>query len=408
MDKNYLKYEKPIAVLGAGALGKAIACDCKLAGNSDVRICDIRPYSDVSLNGVEKSGITITGDQINLYGFTRSGRAYVDMVTDDVSKAVKGAGIIIIAIPGTGHEAFFKQLIPCLEDGMIIHIIPDNYGCFKFRKLMRETGCCKDVIVGGWLGPDFDARVIIEGGVTTNTVRLGYRALYGIGCAFPEKDTDKFFESTKYIGCFDSMHEGQGLKKADSILGLDLSLSNPILHTAGLVMGASVLENFESMLGGKLEDFSIYSHAFCPSISKVQYQFYLETLAIGKAMGLDVCTYSEEQFYSRESIAGVKYMGKDYSIGFNEINHIAWGTGPTSVRSRYLTEDVPIGCHLLHLFGKLCGVKTPVIDSLITLASTMLDEDYFETGMQFDQLGLNDMTKEEMVNYARTGERPEL
>jgi len=405
MDMTYLE-KKPIAVLGAGAIGKAIACDCKLADDKkEVRLFDLPPFSEKTLFAVEKAGLTITGEQVNRYGFTRSGKAYIDVVTDDIKKAVAGAGIIFIAVPCIAHDAFFKTLIPALEDGMVINILPDNFGSFKFRKYMKEAGCEKKVIVGGWTEPAFDARVESQGGVTMPRVHLGFRSIYGMGAAFPETDTDDFLEATKYAGYFDSIREGDGFRRPDSILALDLSLANPILHAPSMVLGASVMENFDTVLGGKMEDFSVYSHAFCPSMSKVQYKFYREMVDIAKGFGLTVTDYPEEMFYSRESICGELYMGPEFKIGFNEINHIAWGTGPTSIKSRYMTEDVPVGCHLLHLLGQVAGVKTPVIDSIITLASVMIGENYFETGMTLEAVGLDGMNKEQMVKYALTGEK---
>lgn len=404
-DMNYLM-NKPIAVLGAGAIGKAIAADCKLTGSHEVRICDLKPFSDKSLFRVKENGITIYGEQINLYGFQRSGTAVPDIVTESVAEAVKDAGIIIIAIPGLGHKVFFEQLIPCLEDGMVIHIIPDNYGCLLLRKMMREVGCNKKVIIGGWLGPAFDARVDIKGGITLPSVKLGYRALYAKGCALPECDTDQFFESTRYIPCFDSMLSGDGLFKTDTILGLDLSMANPILHTVGLILGVGVMENFETILGKKIEDFSIYTHAFCPSISRVQYAFYLETIKIAEKVGVKAETYEKEIFFSRESIVGAKYMGQDYVIPFEEIDHIAIGTGPFSVNSRYLTEDIPIGCHLLHLLGKKYGVETPVIDSMIALGSAILEKDFYAYGMQLSELGIESLSDKELFDYLRKGNYP--
>ena len=44
---DYLK-DKPIAVLGAGAVGKAQASDCALAG-AKVRICDLEPFAKKTL-----------------------------------------------------------------------------------------------------------------------------------------------------------------------------------------------------------------------------------------------------------------------------------------------------------------------------------------------------------------------
>ncbi len=145
---DYLK-EKPIVVLGAGGVGKAIAADCALGG-AKVRICELPAFAEKTLFGIAEKGIKFFGDQLNLYGFERHGQAEMDMVTTDVAAAVKGAGIIVVATTTLGHRPFFEQLIPVLEDGQVVHIFPDNYGTLLLRKMMREAGCTKKIIVGGW------------------------------------------------------------------------------------------------------------------------------------------------------------------------------------------------------------------------------------------------------------------
>ena len=70
---EYLK-DKPIAVLGGGAVAKAIAGDCALGG-AKVRICDMMPFAAKTLRNIERVGIKFYGDQENLYGFERSGFA---------------------------------------------------------------------------------------------------------------------------------------------------------------------------------------------------------------------------------------------------------------------------------------------------------------------------------------------
>jgi len=54
-DMSYLK-DKPIAVLGGGAVAKAIAGDCALGG-AKVRICDMEPFAAKTLRNIEKVGI---------------------------------------------------------------------------------------------------------------------------------------------------------------------------------------------------------------------------------------------------------------------------------------------------------------------------------------------------------------
>ncbi len=404
-DMSYLK-DKPIAVLGAGAVGKAQAADCALAG-AKVRICDIEPFAEKTLFGVEEQGIKFYGQQLNLYGFERSGQAEFDMVTTDVAEAVKGAGIVLVTTPAVGHKPFFERLIPALEDGMVIHIFPDNYGSLVLRKMMREAGCDKDVIIGGWSSSPYGSRVDIKGGVILPSIRVYYRAITLRGSSLPSKDQEEFLESTKYIGSMDAITNGDGAVGGDTVMDTGFSNVNPVLHCPGTLLGVSTMENWGVIYGEDKYQYSIYSHAYCPSISQVQYTFYQEEVALAKAMGVGIQEFDKEQFFSRENILGCEYMGKDYVIPFDQQDKIQYGTGPHTIENRYVTEDIPVGCHMYHELGKKFGVKTPTVDAMINIASAMLQRDFYEEGYTLEYVGLGDMDKEEILTYLREGELPQ-
>lgn len=156
-----------------------------------------------------RTGITLQdkapGTQTK-YGFRRMGKGEFALATNSVAEAVKGAKLIVVGIPSIAHEVFFRELIPVLEDGQIVHIIPDNYGSLKLRKMMREMGCTKNVIIGGWSSAPYGTRVDTEGGVAKPTCSLVYRAITLRGAALPAKDTEDFVESSKALGCFDGHH----------------------------------------------------------------------------------------------------------------------------------------------------------------------------------------------------------
>lgn len=394
------KNDKVIAVLGAGAVGKSLAADCALAG-SRVRLCDLPPYSEKSLANIDRTGIRFYGMELNLYGFRRNGVAHFEKVTDSVAEAMDGADIVIVALPCVGHKKFFAEMIPQLKDGMAVHIFPDNYGSLILRKMMREAGCDKKVVVGGWSSSPYGTRVDTVGGVAMPAVDVEYRAISLRGAAMPLCDQEAFIESAKYIAALDSVFTGDGPAYGDTVLDIGFSNVNPILHVPGVVCGVGAMENYGLMYGNHKEDFSIYSHVYCPSVSKVQYKVYEEELSLAKALGVGMQEYEWEEFLSRESILGQEYMGKGFAIPFEDINHIAWGTGPTSVYSRYITEDVPVGCKIFHEFGKLTGTPTPIIDSLISISSVLVDKNYFEEGYTLEEIGLGGMTVKEINAYVR-------
>lgn len=399
MDKTLFS-SKTVTVIGAGAVGKTIAADCALAGNK-TRIFDMKPFSEKSLKGIARGGIRFYGKELNLYGFRRNGVAYLDMVTDCIEEALRGTDIIVIAVPSIGHKKMFAEIIPYLEDGMAIHIIPDNYGSMILRKMMRECGCDKKVIIGGWSSSPYGTRVDMVGGVAMPAVDVEYRAITLRASAMPLSDQEAFLESGRFLGCLQSVYEGDGPVSGDTVMDIGFSNVNPILHVPGVILGVGAMENYGLIYGNHKEDFSIYSHAYCPSISKVQYALYKEEVALAEALQVGIQKYEKKKFFSRESILGAEYMGDDFEIPFEDINHVAWGTGPTSVDSRYLTEDVPVGCCLYHELGKLLGVKTPVIDSMILLSSVILERDYFKEGYTLADIGIDNMTVEEINNYLR-------
>ena len=59
----------------------------------------------------------------------------------------------------------FRELIPLLEDGQVIHIFPITAVPSIFRKLMREMNCTKNIIVGAWYTALTVCVIIKRGGV---------------------------------------------------------------------------------------------------------------------------------------------------------------------------------------------------------------------------------------------------
>ena len=402
IDIKALK-EKPVAVLGGGAVGKTIAADCVLGGNT-VRLYDTPEFAKKTLAGIEKTGITLTGDPKNKYGFKRLGRAYIDVVTSDLAACIHGCGLVVVAVPSVAHEVFFEELVPLLEDGMIVHIIPDNFGSIKLRKKLREKGIDKKLIIGGWSSAPYGTRVETEGGVMTSECRLVYRAITLRGAALPSTDQEDFLESSKALGCFDAVTEGDGYTSGNTVMDIGFSNVNPVLHCPGTLLGVGVMENWGRIFGGNDKySYSIYSHAYCESIAEVQYAFYLEEVALAEAMGVDLQRFPKKNFLSRTSILGPEYMGDDCIVPFDEQWPTGYGTGPFTIQNRYITEDIPVGCHIYHELGKKYGVATPVIDSMITLASVMTGHDFYAEGLTLDDLGIGHLNKDELLNYLNEG-----
>ncbi len=399
-DLTYLK-GKPIAILGAGGIGKAMAADCVLAGQQVV-LCDLEPFATNTLANLQ-NGFRFYGKQTNKFGLFREGTVKFDKVTTSVAEAVSEAEIIIVAVPAVGHTTFFKELIPNLRDGQIIHIFPDNYGTLLFRKIMREMKCDKNVVVGGWSSAPYGSRIDNEGPFLLPSTRIFYRAITLRGAALPMTDQDVFLESVKYIGALDAITNGLGPVGGDTVMDVGFSNVNPILHCPGVILGVGAMENYGLIYGDNKKDFSIYCHVYSPTVSKVQYTVYLEECAIAEKMNVGIQPFKKEEFFSRSNILGSEYMGEGMHVPYEEVYEMAMGTGPFSVNHRYLTEDIPIGCNVFHALGKKYGVATPIIDSMINMANAMLDRNFYEEGYTLEYLGIGDLSPEELLEYLHKG-----
>lgn len=405
---EYLK-NMPIAVLGGGAVGKTCAADMKLAGR-EVRLFDMMPFAEKTLANLDKTGILLDGEQKNLYCFERSGRAHFDMVTSDMAKAVKGAGLIVVAAPAFAHEPFFRKLVPLLEDGQVIHIFTDNYASLLLRKFMREMGCTKSVIIGGWSSAPYGTRLEGAGGYVFPHVSAKYRAITLRGASLPMSDIDDFMESAKYLPCIDAVVQGDGTEAGNTVLDIGFANINPVIHVPATILGVSTMENWGKIFGDfDKTGYSMYKHALCQSICEVQYQFYNEEIAIADAISVGVPRYSYESFFNRRSILAQEYMGLDKEGRDNmylplDQPSTEGNSGPNSIHHRYLTEDVPVGCKIYHDLGVQYGVPTPIIDSMIVLAGAMHKKDFFTTGKyDLKYLGIDNMSKEELLDYLNIG-----
>jgi len=91
-------------------------------------------------------------------------------------------------------------------------------------------------------------------------------------------------------------------------------------------------------------------------------------------------------------------QGSLYSTLLNVPNY-RHSVSPDTIDHRYLYEDVSCTLVPWHYLARLAGVKTPLLDSLITMASILLDTDFLQRGRTLERLGLEGMTCREITRW---------
>ena len=382
---------KPVAVLGGGVCAQAFAAEFAIDGVK-VRLYELPEFAAQTLGDVlHTREIEIGGEQRNFKWFRRAGVGRVDVVTTDIAEAMNGAGLVIVAIPAKGHKPFFERMIPLLEDGQVVSIFPDNFGALLLRHMMREQGCGADVVVGGWSSMPYGIR-LTEPGKLDCIMRI--RSL--VGDALPSRDGDRFLEAVKDIPPFDGV---MSVKRGDTILGVDLSNPNPVVHVPGSILNVGAMEVSESegIFGIPKGKYSMYKHGMCPAVSRAQLAFHREEREIAEAIGIGMSEYREDQFFWKGSVMGFEYWVPFVDVVMPPI------VGPNSVDHRYFTEDIPIGTVVRCRLAKKFGVDVPVMESLVRLGGVVCGRDFFEEGLSLGDLGLGDLTKKQLVEYIRVG-----
>lgn len=216
--------------------------------------------------------------------------------------------------------------------------------------------------------------------------------------ALPSRDGNKFFETLKGIPAFNGTVE---LKRGDTIIGVDLSNPNPVVHVPGSVLnvGAMEVSEMEGTLGIPKGKYSMYKYGMSPAVSRVQFAFYQEEKKIADAMGIKMIEYREDQFFWKGSVMGIEYWVPFADVILPPI------VGPDSVEHRYFTEDIPVGSVVRYHLAKKFGVEVPIIESLIRLGSVTCNQDFLKEGISLKELGIEDLDREQMIRYVREGVR---
>jgi opine dehydrogenase len=80
-----------------------------------------------------------------------------------------------------------------------------------------------------------------------------------------------------------------------------------------------------------------------------------------------------------------------------------WIKAPASLDHRYLHEDVGWGLVPWADLGRSLGVRTPLMDALITVGSLLTGHDYRSEGLTLSRLGLLGLGGEALRTYLREG-----
>ncbi|KKM09377.1 NADP transhydrogenase subunit alpha [Clostridiales bacterium PH28_bin88] len=353
-------------VVGAGNGGLAVAGYLLLAG-FPVKLFNRSP---AKLEGIRlHGGVTVQGE---IQGFAR-----LEAVTSDPAEATSEVDVLMVVIPASGHRSLAQLLAPHLKDGQVVVLNPGRtLGAVEFEHVVRAAGCQSNVVVAEAqtmlyasrsIGP---ARVMVHG--IKNCVPVAAlpawqteRVTRLLNLAFPQ------FVAEKHV------------------LQTGLDNIGAVLHPAPTILNLARIEAGQA--------FEYYHEGITPRVARLLEEIDRERLAVAGALGLEALTTRRWLAEAYDSHGDTLHEAINNNSGYDGI------MAPSGLPTRYMTEDVPMSLVPIASLGKLAGVPTPAIDSIITLASLVEGTDYRQEGRTLERVGLGDMTVEEVYTYIKEG-----
>jgi opine dehydrogenase len=357
------------AVLGAGNGGQAMAAFLALKGYK----VNLYNRSLERINALHKlGGIYLSG--------VFEGFAKLNKITTNAREALENAEVIMVVTPAVAHKYIAREISPYLKDGQVILLNPGRTGgALEFNNTLDNNGCSADVIVSEAQTFIYASRVIGPGKAKI----LGVKNKVAIA-ALP---------SIKTREVIDLLHPiFPQFSPVENVLKTSLDNIGAIFHPTPTLFNLAWIES----RGG---DFTYYQEGISPSVAKILEKLDKERMNVAIALGIDP---SSAQDWLR-MVYGVK--GRNLYELLQNNNSYYGLNAPDSIYHRYIFEDVPMSLVPIASLGRMLGVKTPVINMIISIANIVHETDYWQSGRTVESLGLSGLTTSQIKKFVNTGVR---
>lgn len=351
---------KTYAVLGMGNGGHAFAAYLGLQGHT-VQAWDVDPQRVADL---EQRG-TISASGAGFSGTTR-----IALITADIGLAIKGTDVILVVVPAIYHALIAKKIAPHLVGDQLLILNPGaTGGALEFRAVLREHGAT-DVVVGETNNMLFTCRSDRPGEVTVNAIKEQLHfacvpaaatrwALTQIHTALPQ------------------------FKAVENVLHTSLTNINAMVHPLPTLLNAARCDSGSP--------FEYYIDGITPAVAALVEQLDQERVLVAGALGAEVQTLPQWYTDSYGRPVDNLYDAVHGNVAYRGI------AGPSTLQTRYLSEDVATGLVPLSELGRAAQVPTPITDSIIQLASSLVAVDFRRQGRTLDKLDLAGLSIQEIT-----------
>lgn len=379
-----------ITVIGAGNAGSACAFMAAEAGH---KVTLLKTSNHITHEEhfeamVENKGIYCVDNTKNGH-FTDSADdakttfQSLELITRDPKVAIAGADVVMIFIQTTYHQALAERIAKYFEDNQLVILIPGYAGSVFYSQLCDNN----PIFAEGESTPN-DARVTVPG-----TVKVLFKNVRNSLSFFPAQKTSQGMAIAANL--FPAYNiEKQSVRK--HIFESALHNPNIIVHTIGLYVMYPMLQYCAKHHPDEVP--YMYRDALSTDMAWLMIaKLDTEKMAVLGALRCEAIPYLQACLFRNE-----EDLSQDPQEVFDSYK-ISSPPGPYSFDNRYVTEDVPMGLVLLSSLGEKLGIKMPECNRLIEMCGGILSRNFFKEGRTLTSLGLNHLTKEELLHFVENG-----
>lgn len=280
-----------------------------------------------------------------------------DVTATSDASVVSGADIVFIALPQFAIDEAIATLLPNLRSGTEVVFVPAPARTAEYVKRIADNGCS----VVGFQRVPFISRICEYG--------------KSVSISYPRQVNKLVVSKREMRGEWVVLVQewfGSKAEYLSSFLSFTFSNSNPLLHPARLV---ELLKGGDC---GKYDRCPLFYAEWTDASSELYIKADEEMFNVFRAYAPECAMSDYESAFDHYEVSSSQALTQKIRTISSLKNILApWvhigDKWEPDYKSRYFTEDIPFGTKMIQDYARKVGVKTPVIDDMITCCCQYLD-----------------------------------
>lgn len=350
-----------VGIVGTGNSGRALAAYLSSQGHR------------VNLLAREESKLAFLGEELSIKAEGKiTGNYKIETAGASAKEFAANSDVIFIATITTAYAEIARRLAPVLNDKHSIILFSAKLGgTLLFENELKAAGCKAGKIM------ETDALFACRVNEEENSIWIrGFKQW----TLFSSANKSKTKEDAELMRRF-----FPGLSAAENIIQRGLTDFGAIAHAPIMLANMNQIS--------REQPFRFYYDGMTEETIRLLESVEAEFASIAGAYGSNLIAMKDllNNYYTCDSSSLYSAM--------TSVPNYSYSMAPKTLQHRFLHEDICCTLVPARLLAELAGLKTPVIDAIISIASVLTQRDLRSEGRDLASLGFAGMNYKEVFNY---------